>query len=97
MDLRIWNNRRIMAKSPLITTVLLEFANIGQIARMWHEHTAAGQSLISWLSVQAALWLWLNFFRLFNPEQRFAFWCQALGICLNMLVCLTVIYYRYFV
>jgi hypothetical protein len=93
--LRFWNNPTIIGKTPLVTTFLLEYANMGQLWRMWTEHTAAGQSLWSWLSVGMALVLWCNFYRVCCPKERFAFRCTEFGILMNALVCLSVVYWRY--
>jgi hypothetical protein len=93
----ILNNRAWVSKTPILTVFLLEGANIGQIIRMWTERSALGQSLVSWLSVNLALWLWLNFYRVMLPEERWAFWATAAGIGLNTGVCLSVAYFRYLV
>lgn len=81
--------------TPMVAVGLLEFANVNQLVRMWTEWTAAGQSLWGWLSVQLALWLWLNFYRVITPNERFAFWGTGIGIAMNMAVCLTVVFFRY--
>lgn len=84
-----------VARTPILTTILLEAANVQQMWQMWVvDHSARGQSLLGWLSVQAALWLWLNFYRVMTPGAVWAFRCQALGIGLNMAVVLSVIYWR---
>lgn len=88
-------NPRYVEKTPLITTLLLEFANVGQLWRMWTEWTAAGQSVWSWLSVNIALWLWLNFYLVFNADNKFAIWGTRIGILLNTSVILTVLWFRY--
>lgn len=50
--MRKWlSDPKVVAKTPLVTTLLLENANVQQLWRMWHEHTAAGQSLWGWLLV----------------------------------------------
>lgn len=90
-------NPTIVEKTPLITTLLLEMANVGQLWRMWTTWTAAGQSVWSWLSVQAALWLWLNFYLVFNRKNKFAIIGTSVGIALNMLVILSVVFFRYLV
>lgn len=38
---------RVVEKTPIVTTVLLEGGNIGQLYQMWHTRTAAGQNLWS--------------------------------------------------
>lgn len=91
----VWNNREIVSKTPILTTFLLEGANIGQIVRMWTEWTAKGQSLTAWLMVNLALILWFNFYRLLCPEQKWARYCTGLGIVINSFVCLSVVYFRY--
>lgn len=97
-DVKGWRtNPKIVDKTPIVTVFLLEGANVQQLWRMWTEWTAAGQSVGAWLSVNIALWLWLNFYLVFNRENKFAIWGTAIGIVLNALVMLTVIYFRYFV
>lgn len=92
--MRFWNNPSIVAKTPLLTTFLLEAANVSQLYRMWTEQSALGQSLWGWINVWFALVLWLNFYRVVTPDQRFAFWATAFGVCMNTMVCLTVIHFR---
>jgi hypothetical protein len=58
---------------------------------------AAGQSLWGWLSVNIALLLWCNFYRVCCPAQKLAFWAPVVGWVLNSCVVLTVIYFRYLV
>jgi hypothetical protein len=82
-------------KTPLLTTLLLEGANVGQLHRMWTERTAEGQSLFAWLMVCAALILWANFFRVCAPDQKWARWASIFGVAMNLSVCLTVTYFRY--
>lgn len=84
-----------VSKTPIITTILLEWANISQMIRMWTEKTAEGQSLIAWLSVQFALWLWLNFYLVFTPDQKFAIWGTRVGLIFNWGVIATIIWFRY--
>lgn len=92
---RLWSNPRLVSKTPIATTFLLEGANVGQMVRMWTERTAEGQSLTGWLLVFVALVLWLNFFRVCTPEQKWAIRAQALGVGMNALVCLSVVYFRW--
>lgn len=89
------SNPRWVSKTPILTVFLLEGANIGQIIRMWTERTAEGQSLTAWISVNLALLLWLNFYRVCCPDQRWAFWATAVGISMNAGVILSVIWFRY--
>ena len=64
--MKFWNDPEWVAKTPLVTVGLFESANVGQIVRMLTHHTAAGQSLVSWVSVNAALWAWANFYRVMD-------------------------------
>jgi hypothetical protein len=92
---RLRTNKAIVDKTPVATTILLELANIGQLYRMWTTWTSDGQSVYSWLAVNMALWLWFNFYLVFNRANRFAIWGTGVGIGLNTLVLLSVIYFRY--
>lgn len=88
-------HRELVERTPIVTTMLLEAANVQQLQRMWTERTAAGQSLTAWLSVSAALLLWLNFYRVVTPQAKWAIRGTAVGVAMNALVILTVIYFRY--
>ncbi len=92
-----WNSPKWVNKTPIITTLMLEIANAGQIWRMWTERTAAGQSLIAWISVNLALMLWYNFYRVITPNEKWALWGTAAGIIMNWGVIFSVIYFRYVV
>lgn len=83
---------RFLTATPIATTLLLEYGNIGQLWRMWTDRTAAGQELTSWLAVWMALLLWLNFYR--AHQLRGAFWATCAGVTLNTAVWLTVLYFR---
>lgn len=101
MSIREWlhvlrSEPRIVDKTPLVSVALLEAANVQQLFRMWSEHTAAGQSLWAWMTVNVALWLWVNFYVVFNRDNKFAIYGTALGIVMNTLVILTIIWFRYF-
>jgi hypothetical protein len=89
------SNPKVVSKTPIATVFFLESANVNQIIRMWTEHSAKGQSLIAWLCVSAALILWCNFYRVCCPEQKWALRTTLLGVFLNALVILSVIYFRY--
>jgi hypothetical protein len=93
-----WNalrtNPTVVDKTPIVSTFLLELANVGQLHRMWTQHTAAGQEVLSWAFVNVALWLWLNFYLVFNKDNQFAIWGTRIGIGLNTAVMLSVLYFR---
>ena len=97
MKLLTWarNHPKVIQNVPIVSVALLELANLQQLIRMWSEWTAAGQSVGGWLSVNAALWLWLLFYLVFNREQKFAIWGTVVGIAMNSFVVLTVLFFRY--
>lgn len=94
--MNFWNNPNVVSKVPILTTALLESANISQIHRMWSEHTAAGQSIVSWIMVNIALILWLRFYYMFNYELKWTRYATIVGIAINACVILSVIKWRYF-
>jgi uncharacterized protein with PQ loop repeat len=84
----------LVDKTPILTTLLLEYANIGQIYRMWHEQSAKGQNVWSWLAVNVALWLWFNYYRIKLPNEHFARWATAVGILINSIVIISTIHFH---
>lgn len=92
---RFWNDPKWVDKSTMGAVILLEIANVSQLHRMWTEWTADGQSLVSWIAVNCALWIWLNFYRVITPQARFAIWGTRIGVFLNSLVIVTVAFFRY--
>lgn len=95
MSAPFYRNPALVDKTPVLSVFLLEMANVQQLARMWSEQTAAGQSLWGWVCVNVALLLWLNFYLTFNRQNRFAIWGTALGVLMNASVILSVVYFRY--
>jgi uncharacterized membrane protein YbaN (DUF454 family) len=91
---------KLVALTPVLTTLLLEWANVGQLWRMWSVRSALGQNVWSWLCVHIALWLWMNFYRVAMPIGRartLAIVGTATGIVLNAAVLITVAFFRYWV
>lgn len=95
--MKFYNDPKLVAKTPVITVFLLEWANISQLWRMWHEHSALGQSMYAWISVQFALWFWINFYRVLVPDNKFAIRATIVGCILNAAVIFSVAYFRYVV
>lgn len=93
--MNILNNPKIVDKTPVLTVFLLEGANVSQIHRMWSEQTANGQSLQGWIFVTIALILWANFYRVCCKDQKWAYYTTLFGIFINLLLVITVIYFRY--
>lgn len=86
--------RRWASRIPIITTMLLESANLSQIIRMVTERSARGQSILSWLLVVIALLLWSYYFRVITPKEKIALWSTYLGVVINSIVLGCVIYFR---
>lgn len=87
---------RWAARAPILATALLEYANVGQLWRMWHDRTSAGQELTAWISVFFALVAYQVFYRVVIPEQKWPARMNAVGIAMNIAVVLTVLYFRRF-
>ena len=84
---------KVITYSPVIAQLLLEWANVSQLIRMWTERTAAGQSLIAWFSVNAAILLFINYYRVL--KLRVPMWSAVAGFSFNCAVIVTVVYFRY--
>jgi hypothetical protein len=89
MILRLLSDKRIVSKTPILTTFLLEIANVLQLWEMWTTGTAEGQSTQGWICVNLALLLWYNFYRVMSPELVWAKRSTAVGIAINSIVILS--------
>lgn len=85
---------KLVDYTPILTTALLEGANIGQLYQMWTERTAAGQNVWSWIWVYGALLLWWNYYRVVTPQAKWARWSTLAGLTANLAVILTVIWFQ---
>lgn len=85
----------LVARFPVVTTILLEAANVQQLVRMWTEYSAKGQSLSGWICVNVALFMWFVYYWVMLPDQKLPRYCQAFGIAMNISVVLTVLYFRH--
>lgn len=96
-DIPWFQQTAFVEKTPMLVALCAEYANAGQLWRMWHEHSALGQNIWSWIAVHATLWLWLNYDLVIVPggSKSWAFRATALGLVLNTLVILTVGYFRW--
>jgi hypothetical protein len=88
--------KKWVSKFPLLSTLLLEIANISQLVRMWTEHSALGQSLLGWAAVWCALVLWYTYYKVMLPTEKIPRYCQFVGILMNSAVICTVTYFRYY-
>lgn len=89
-----WNDHAVVSKLPIASALLFEYANVGQLYRMWTEHTAAGQSLFAWWAVGLGLLLYANFYRVVTPLERWAIRVTLLSFGMNCLVSGSVLYFR---
>jgi hypothetical protein len=92
---KVLSNPKIIQYSPIVTTFLLEGSTVGHIFRMWTTRTSEGQSLLSWLYVIIALFIWLNWYRVMTPTQKWAQRSTMLSICSCIFGLFSVIYFRY--
>ena len=92
---RFWRDPDVVRLVPFATTALLESGNLFQLYQMWATGTAAGQSPWGWICVNGALILWLVWYSVFTPEQRFAIWATRIGVAINACVIVSVLYFRY--
>ncbi len=92
--MKMFNNPKYVSKSPLVSSVMFEAATIGQIWRMTHEHTSAGQNPWAWFAIIIGLGLFVNFYRVCCPTQKFALWCAALSALLTTVGLGVVLYYK---
>lgn len=92
----IFNNQRLVSLTPLVTAVIFETANIGQIIEMWRKRSAEGQSVFSWCIITLALMLWYNFYRVKTPDEKIAIYMTGVAIIMNWIVIGTVIYFKFF-
>jgi len=88
-----FNDPKWLDRSTIVATILLEWANVSQLWRMWGERTSAGQSVIAWCSVFVALALFMNFYR--AKKMTIQKWCSIGGMIMNSSVITTVLYFRY--
>ena len=79
---------------PVLATLLIEAASLGQIARMFQERSSAGQSFVSYLLLILALVLWERFYAIRTPDEKPAVWTARASILVNILVASCVLYYR---
>jgi multidrug transporter EmrE-like cation transporter len=91
------SNPRYVSWTPVITTGLLESANVAQLVEMWTERTAAGQNLWGWLMVTGALCCWYNYYRVITPTELKAQYATLVGIGFNLSVVGSVLYFKYLV
>lgn len=80
----MWNNKKWVARTPLLSTLLVESANLIQLARVWREGTGQGQSILAWVCIGLALVVRFNYYRVILPNQRLARLCVLVGMVINV-------------
>jgi len=89
------NDPARVSKTPLLAIPLFCWFSVKQTIQMWMERTAAGQNLAGWASLLLALLLFLNFYRVCCPKERYAFWGTVVEVGTVTVAMLTVVYFRY--
>lgn len=92
----ILNNKSLIAKTPLVTCLLMEWGNLGQIFQMMMTQSAKSQNLLSWWTIHLALWLWYNYYRVVTPDQKLTIRITLLGIFIQGLGTLTVSWFKFY-
>ena len=93
--IRFWNDPAVVGKTPIVTVMLLEGANLGHIYKMWSQQSSLGQNSLSLLAVGVALVFWMNFYRVNCPGEKFAFWATFVGVMLNCSVTATALWFYF--
>ncbi len=90
----IWDSKKWVSRTPVISAVLVESANLSQLNRIWAEHSAQGQSLQAWLCVGLALLVRWNFYRVTLPDHRLARICVIGSMVLNTALIASVVWFN---
>lgn len=83
---RLLAHDRALEFTPVAAMALLESANALQLWEMWSTGTSLGQSPWGWLCVNAALLLWLNWYRHVTPERKWTVRATVFGLAMNSAV-----------
>lgn len=92
-----FSNPKVVSKFPIASGLFFQASSIGHIYRIWTEHTAAGHNLWSWVCGCLGLVLFIRFYRVCCPSERFALLSTIGSIVINLLVILSIIWWRYIV
>jgi uncharacterized protein with PQ loop repeat len=91
----IFTTAKWVSRYPAFAAILIEFGHMGQVARMWREQTSAGQSLTGWVILAIALCMWLRFYQVITPKEKFAKWATLSSIFMILFVIVTIVWFRY--
>jgi len=94
---KIFSDPKIVTLTPIVCSFLFEYANLGQIWKIWIAHTAAGQNIWSWVALNISLFLYLNFYRVCAPKEKFAIWATAISILVGWVLIFSIIWWRWIV
>lgn len=94
-NLSILNNKEIWKHSPIASAIVFEISTIGHFIRMFVEKSSEGQSLISWFLVSVGLLFWVNWYRLFTPEQKIPRYVAIFSIFFHLVAAGVVVYFRH--
>lgn len=78
---------------PVLATILIELAGVGQMIRMFQVESSEGQNPFSYVLLIAALVLWERFYAIRTPNEIPAIWTARVSIIINVIVLATVLYF----
>lgn len=86
----IISKTRLIECLPALSSVLIEFCNVGQLWRMWTRHTAAGQNPWSYGSLLVSLILWLIYYRV-RIGKGTAYWVTLISAVMVAAILVSII------
>lgn len=81
---------RVIDSLPMLASVLIEAGNLGQLYRMWTQHSALGQNVWSYVAVLAALIMWLLYYR-FRLGRTLAYYVTWIAVFMMAAIIVTII------
>lgn len=90
-----FSNPKLVAKTPILSFILIEGGALGQIVRMLREGSAAGQNLWSWVAVAVMLGFWFNYYRVMTPTLILPRFTALVGVAINLGIVATIVFFRY--
>lgn len=92
--MKLLSNPKLVAHTPIISTLLVGVGDISHLHRIWSEGSAAGQSLAAWVCVSVALTVRYNFYRVCAPAYWLARLCLAINFVLTVALVASVVWFR---
>lgn len=87
-------NPKIVSKFPIIAGILFFINSTSQIIKIWTDHSSKDQSLTGWISLTIALFLFLIFYKVCCPKEKYAFWSTVIEILTNLFLIISVIIFK---